>query len=651
MRTSQPQHRSLRVFLGASILAVALAAVPLAAQAEEPAPVTPVITSAPLPAGTVGVPYEYQLTSNVAPVTFDVSGLPDGLESDPVTGVISGTPATAGESTVRLEAIAESGGEFTYQRYDTLVIAPAPVTVPVITSPTPPRGTVGVAYSFQVTSNVTPVTFSITGLPDGLAADEQTGLITGTPTAEGEFTVRLEAIGAEPTGDVSMVVYATVIIEPAPVTLPVITSGPMPSGTVGVPYSFQFTSNVSPVTFAVSGLPAGLTADAQSGLVSGIPTTEGEYEVTLEVVGDPPSGGTAMIVYQTVIASTTTPAPVFIPSTPPPAVAGAPYRFQLDAVGEELTFSATGLPDGLVADPQTGLVTGTPTTAGTYHVTFRIVDSLGRTATQEQDLRVDPAPLAAPVITSGPLPDGTAGTPYLFQVQSSALPATFAATGLPHGISINPTTGLISGTTSDDGPYVVTLTVAAGGLTSAPVEYRMTINPRVIPPVSPPVFTSTPPSSAQVGVDFSYRPVITTNSRTTFSLTGAVPGLTVDPTTGTLSGTPTTAGTYSLTITATNGAPTTASQTFTLTVAPVTPPPTSTPSAPATEAPQPAAPGVPQGPVAASTQERAGSPSQLANTGAPAPDVLPAAITAALLLAAGIAFAMRRRRADKPAQS
>ena len=98
------------------------------------------------------------------------------------------------------------------------------------------------------------------------------------------------------------------------------------------------------------------------------------------------------------------------------------------------------------------------------------------------------AAAAAPAITSGTSPGGTAGTPYNFTVTASGSP-TFGATGLPPGLSIDPATGAITGTPTAPGSYNVTVTASnAGGAATA--NYSITIaaavavTPTVIPTLS-----------------------------------------------------------------------------------------------------------------------------------------------------------------------
>src|SRR5205823_4273264 len=131
---------------------------------------------------------------------------------------------------------------------------------------------------------------------------------------------------------------------------------------------------------------------------------------------------------------------------------------------------------------------------------------------------------------------------------------------------VNTSTGLISGTpaagTDAGSPYSVTISATnAGGTGSATLT--LTINP------AKPVITSSLTATGQVGVAFSYQ-ITATNNPTSYNATGLPPGLSINTSTGLISGTPTTAGTYSATTSATNAAGT-GSATLTLTINPAPP--------------------------------------------------------------------------------
>jgi hypothetical protein len=504
--------------------------VPADAPADTPTDaVVPVITSGTVPGGTVGALYSFQLTSNVSPVTFVVSGLPDGLSVDPAVGLIQGIPTTAGTFTVHLEATSPENTTGVTQTYiASVTIDLPPSVVPVITSGPVPGGTVGALYSFQLTSNVSPVTFVVSGLPDGLSVDPQTGLIEGVPTSAGAFEVHLEATSPENTTGVTQTYIASVTIDVPPSVVPVITSGTVPGGTVGAPYSFQLTSNVSPVTFVVSGLPDGLSVDPAVGLIQGVPTTAGTFEVHLEATSPENTTG----VTQTYIASVTIdPAAatsLSITSGPLPAGAvGVPYAFQVVASDATAVFVSGGLPDGLSIDAVTGVVSGTPTVVGTFDVAIRaVVWSTVTAVTQHYQLVIDPGnSTREPHITSGAPTAATVGLPYEFQLTASGGQGglTFTETGLPPGLVLDAATGKISGVPTASGSFLVSFGATGAGIDSDPATYTLTVNeatPPTNPPTEPPATTpSTPPPPAPGASPTSGSGSVTSGSVTSGSAT------------------------------------------------------------------------------------------------------------------------------------
>ncbi len=160
------------------------------------------------------------------------------------------------------------------------------------------------------------------------------------------------------------------------------------------------------------------------------------------------------------------------------------------------------------------------------------------------------ATLAAslPQINSRLTANATAGTAFLYNTFALAQPApvSFSASGLPPGYVINATSGAISGNTSTSGIYAVTL-----GATNSVGTGSATLNLTVAGPAGSPVITSPTSASSMVGTPFSYS-ITATNAPTSFTAAGLAPGLTFNAATGVISGTPTTPGTYNLTISAGN---------------------------------------------------------------------------------------------------
>ncbi|MGN6154075.1 MAG: putative Ig domain-containing protein [Lysobacteraceae bacterium] len=259
-------------------------------------------------------------------------------------------------------------------------------------------------------------------------------------------------------------------------------------------------------------------------------------------------------------------------------------------VNDALALSVIGtLPPGMTATATGGLVhvAGTPTTAGTYSITLRATDQAGATA--DKTITFVCAANAAPTATAQAATDATLNSTYLWQKTLSEVftdpngdTLQVSASGLPNWLSFQYQTsasppklmlnGVVPPTEQDNTTYNVVLTATdpSGASVSTTVQVRVTTN---IAPEAPPVSNR----NARQGAAFTevLPAFFDANGDTlTIGLTGLPPGLSFNTATRTISGTPTTGGSWTVTYSANDGRVTT-STSFTLAVeanaAPVAP--------------------------------------------------------------------------------
>ena len=403
-------------------------------------PPAPVISSAATASGTVGSPFTYQVTANNNPTNYSATGLPAGLNLNSAIGQISGTPTEAGTFTITLSAI-NAGGSGTATL--TLTIVPP---APVVTSAATASGTVGSSFTYQITANNNPASYSATGLPAGLNLNSVTGQITGTPTEAGTFTITLSAKNAGGTGTATLTLT---IVPPAPV----ISSAATASGTVGSSFTYQIIANNNPANYSATGLPPGLNLNPATGQITGTPAEAGTFTIALSAKN---AGGSGTA---TLTLTIVPPAPVITSAATANGTVGTSFTYQISANNNPTNYSATGLPMGLNLNPATGQITGTPAEAGTFTITLSAKNA-GGAGTATLTLTIVPP---APVISSAETAAGTVGSSFIYQITASHNPTNYSATGLPAGLNLNPATGQITGTPTVAGTFTVTLSAANAG--------------------------------------------------------------------------------------------------------------------------------------------------------------------------------------------
>ena len=174
-----------------------------------------------------------------------------------------------------------------------------------------------------------------------------------------------------------------------------------------------------------------------------------------------------------------------------------------------------------------------------------------------------------PIITSAAPPaTGTVDTAYNHTVTATGTPApTFTATGLPTGLAIS-AAGVISGTPTAAGTFNGTITAANGVAPDATQAFSIVISAAT---VAPTITSAAPPAAGTVGTAYNHTVTATGTPAPVFAATGLPMGLAIEPMTGLIAGVPTEAGTFTGTITASNGVNPDATQAFSIVISAVPP--------------------------------------------------------------------------------
>lgn len=475
-------------------------------------------------------------------VTWSVTG-GGTLSNQTSTSVMLTTSSTPGIVTLRASSVVQPsrGASVTVN-----VVMP-----PTVNKTTLPDGVSGKPYSVTLTETggVTPLTWSIASgtLPAGLTLNAAPGTITGTPSATGtsNFTVQLTDSGTPPASNS----LANSINIHAPL---VISSTTLPPATVGVAYSSSLsaTGGLAPYSWSITAgsLPSGLTLNSSTGAISGTPSAAGTANFTVQVTD---TASPSQVV--TLPMSINTSQPLSISTGPlPDATNGVAYSTSFAAVGGSgaLTWSVSSgaLPAGLSLNSSTGAISGTPSALGSSSFTIHVADSSTppQSASLLSSLRVN-APL---VISGAALPNAISGVPYTATLSATGAvaPATWSVSAgtLPTGLSLNSSTGVISGTTAAAGTNNLTIKLVDSAFPPRTATLPEVLTVNSVLSISPFTF----PDGVS-GVAYSANPVLSGGAAPfVWSISaGSLPtGLSLNTGTGAVTGTPSATGTFPFTL-------------------------------------------------------------------------------------------------------
>lgn len=561
------RHRNW--FGGIAILI--LAAAPASAQVQ--------IGTTSLPGGTVGVEYgpvtlQASSTSGAA-ITWSIlpetGQLPGGLALTP-DGTILGAPNASGTFTFTVQA--DDGSQGVATQPLAIFISGAALTI-TTTSPLPP-GAIGASYVLLFSSSggssgdIQSWSFLSGILPPGLSVSAF-GVLTGNPQAVGVYSFDIQLANQPVSGSTVTTSKSFTLTIASEVSVVITTNATLPPGLVGSVYSQRLTATGGqlPYLWAIQSgaLPPGVSFDGTTGTISGTPTSAGLFNFTLSATDASGFRGTGAFTL-TVLANLA----ISTGSALPPGAVGIPYSATLSATGGTAPYTWSvlpqggSLPPGLKLDPGTGNLTGIPTASGSYQFLAGVADDAGRTKSKFLVLTVG---TALAFVTTSPLTGGAVGIAYQEQLQATGgIPSySWGVTSgtLPDGLSLSAINGAISGTPANAGTFNFQLSVSDQSGTKVSGTFVIVVTTPLT------ILTAAPLPGGAIGTPYATTLTATGGSPPyTWSLTaqsGALqPGLTLDPSTGVLAGTPTAVGVYDFHAAVSDTARRTTSKQFAITI-------------------------------------------------------------------------------------
>ncbi len=219
--------------------------------------------------------------------------------------------------------------------------------------------------------------------------------------------------------------------------VPVLTNVSIDTAYLGTPYFYTFASLYSPTKFAATNLPTGLTLNTLNGLMSGIPKIAGTFSIPITASN---SIGTGNANFTLVVINPA--APILKVVDTAKAYIGVPFSYQIYGTNAPTSFAAANLTASLTIDTIKGLITGILLKTDTIRLSLHATNA-GGTAVSSLVIIVGKPPV--PVVISAITARGVVGQAFSYAINATNSPYLYKTSALPSGLSLDSTTGLITG--------------------------------------------------------------------------------------------------------------------------------------------------------------------------------------------------------------